>query len=169
MLADPFLNNGSHGHAGVKAGVGVLEDQLHLPAEGEHLGLVQGNALLAVEQGLAVVIDLAAGGLEQIQNTAARGGLAGTGLAHQAKALAGIDGEADSVHRFDHTAVFLGEGALSQGKVLLQIAYFNQRFRHVRSPPSSARYGPARSHAAPALPAGSAPPPWGSGVQRDSP
>ena len=84
------------GHAGVEGGEGVLEDDLHLPAQALHLLGVHGQHVLALEE------DLAAGGLVEAQDGAPHGGLAAAGLAHYAQGVAGVNGEADVVHRVEH-------------------------------------------------------------------
>ena len=87
-----------HRHAGVEAGVGVLEHQLHVPP--------QPAQLLAADLGdvLAPEVDAAPGHLDPAQDGPAGGGLAGARLADQAQGLAGGDPEAHPADGVDHLA-----------------------------------------------------------------
>ena len=106
----------AHGHAGVQGGVGVLEDHLGFPGKGLLFGPVELGDVAAVEQ------DGAGGRLVELDQSAADGGFAAAGFAHQAQSAAPGDVEADSVHRLEH--VFAG------GEVFFQIFHLQQRFRH---------------------------------------
>ena len=81
------------GHAGVQRGIGILEDHGGLLAEFLDVG---GGLQL-----FAVIPDLAAGGLIQVQQRAAHGGLAAAGFAYQTQCLALVDAEGYAVHRLE--------------------------------------------------------------------
>lgn len=87
--------------ARVQAGIGVLEDELHLLAQRTHLLFVIG------EDVLALIVDLAGGvGLEP-QDGAPQGGLAAARLANYAQRGALLDGKAHVVHGVEHTGAGL--------------------------------------------------------------
>ena len=91
-LADDVL----HLLAGVQGCHRVLEDHLHLGAQGVVLGVAQMAADV-----LPVECDPACGGVIQPDDAPADGGFARAGLAHQTIGLAGIDLKADIVHGLD--------------------------------------------------------------------
>ena len=130
---DAFAHDVPDGHAGVQAGVRVLEHDLHAAAVGQH---IDGDVLFFVKQHLAVIDDGAVGGLVQAQQRAARGGLAAAGLAHQAQGLAFADGKADVVHGL-HIALVPAHTA--GGEVLLQVPDFHEGLllAHSALPPFS--------------------------------
>ena len=124
-LADDVL----HLFAGVQGGHGVLEDHLHLSAQGAVLAVVQLAADILPVKG-----DLACGGVVQPDDAAADGGLARAGLAHQTVRFTGINFKADIVHSLDGKVfVYL--------EILLQALDFQQRGStlscHVTPPPRS--------------------------------
>ena len=80
---------------------------------------------------------LAAGGLIEMQERAADGGLAAAGFTDEAERFAPVDGEGNAVHGLE------GSGAEKPGvdrEILLEILDLDQRavrvFRHACSPPS---------------------------------
>ena len=130
---DAFAHDVADGHAGVQAGVGVLEHDLHPLPVGQH---IHRDLLFLVKQHLAVVDDGAVGGLIQAQQGAAGGGLAAAGLAYQAQGLAFADGKAHVVHSLD-VALVLAHAPCRE--ILLQVLDFYQSlgFTHSALPPFS--------------------------------
>ena len=128
-------------HAGIQGRVGILKDDLHFPAE-------LGNVLRRNRH--ALVDHLTAGGLVQVQETPAHGGLAAAAFAHQTEGFARVDGEANAVHRLQRRVL---EPAGVDGEILLQIPNLQQMLRlpgllfqpftHEASPPSVLRRKPA--------------------------
>ena len=110
-----FGDDVPHLLAGVQAGHGVLEDHLHLGAQAAACCSVQMAADV-----LAVKGDLPRGGVIQPDDAAADGGFARAGLPHQAVGLAGIDGEADVVHR-------LHREIAADAEILFEALDFQQR------------------------------------------
>jgi len=118
----------------VQGGLGILEDHLNLLDD----LFVQRVGDLAVDL-LALVEDLAARGGQDAHDGAANGRLAGTGLAHQAKGLAFINGEVGVAHGL----VSLVAGAISHLKVLdLHQNFALLFFCHITCPPLSASAQP---------------------------
>ena len=136
-----FPHNIPNGHAGVQAGVGVLEDDLHLPAEGEHIHggfhpafgaavFIQNRASVGVLEGapaavvnhFPVVEDAAVGGLVEAEHGPAHGGLAAAGFSHQPQGLPLADEEGDVVHRLDPAALLAPS---SSREILLEMLDFN--------------------------------------------
>ena len=116
--------------SGIQGRHGILEDHLHLRAQQLEGVPVQFSGDVRALEG-----DLPVRGVIQTDDPAADGGLAGTGLSHQPVGLAGIDLEADVVHRFHR------EGGADL-KVLLHMLDFQDRVliimcRHPLSPPSA--------------------------------
>ena len=100
MVGDEGLGDDvPHRHAGVEGGVGVLEDHLHLAANGLQLTGGQLGDVLAVQN------DLARGGVIDADNGAGAAALAAAGLPHQAEGPALAQGEAHIVHRVDDAAL----------------------------------------------------------------
>ena len=113
-------------HARVQAGIRILEHDLHFLAE---LVNVLGRNLLAV------VDDLARGGLVQVQYGASHGGLAAAALPHQAQRLAGLDIERDALHGLQGLA---GKPAGADRKMLFQVLDLEEVFAHLDSASFSA-------------------------------
>ena len=109
---DGLAHDVAHRHAGVQAGIGVLEHDLHLAAVRQHVHgrlfaefrlaafvqhrgsvLVVQRHISAVKQRFAVIEDTAFRRLVQAQQRAARGGFSAAGFAHQPQCLALVDGE----------------------------------------------------------------------------
>ena len=91
----------AHGHARIERGVGVLEDDLHVPAQPAQRVLVEVGDLLALEA------HRARGRVHQAQHQPAGGRLAAAGFADQRQRLAAGDLEADVVdgaHQADQLA-----------------------------------------------------------------
>ena len=82
--------------AWVEGGIGVLEDHLHLPADGAHLLGLEAGDVTPVKR------DLARLWLDELDDRTCRGGFAASGLAHQAEHLALLHVETDVVDRVDH-------------------------------------------------------------------
>lgn len=78
-------------HTRVEGGVGVLEDDLHLAAEGADTAGGCGADVFAVE------VDGAGGGLDEADEHAGYGAFAGAGFADEAEGFAAADGEGDVV------------------------------------------------------------------------
>ena len=104
------------GHARVQRGVGILEDDLHLAAQGLEFGGAQVEDILPVEE------DRACRGRDQAQDGAGDGGLAAAGLAHQAEGLPLAHGEAHVVHGL-HLGHHLLKDARADREVGLQVLY----------------------------------------------
>ena len=136
-LADHLL----HRHARIQGGIRVLEDHLHLaPQRPQVLGIGAGH-VPALEQ------DLTPGRLQQAQQQAPDGGLAGAALPDQSHALAAAQGEAHPVDRV-HGAGAPGQQARANGKVLGEVAHLHQRGfggrgRGAHGCPAAARAAPA--------------------------
>ncbi len=93
MDAVGFLDDVAHFQARIEAGVGVLKDHLHAPAEGTQRRLTEVGDVLALEA------DFSVGGFDQTQDGAAGGGLAAAGFTDQSDDFAGLDCDAEPVHR----------------------------------------------------------------------
>ena len=109
---------------------GILEDHLHLRAQ-----QLEGVPVQIPGDVRSLEGDLPVRGVIQSDDPAADGGLAGAGLSHQSVGLAGVDLEADVVHRFHR------EGG-ADPEVLLHMLDFQDRVliimcRHPLSPPSA--------------------------------
>src|SRR5262249_27309842 len=120
--------------------VGILEDDLHVPAQSAQLALVE-----AVDVAVAVE-DVAGAALDQPEHQPAQGRLAAAGLADQPQGLAFGDGEADAVdgaHRGD----LAREDAFADREVLDQVLDREDRlsprhrlsFPRLRAAPASRR------------------------------
>ena len=94
----------AHGHAGVKRGIGVLEDDLDLAPQ--LLQTVAGD----LGQVFPGEDDAAPGGRQQGHHQAAQGGLAAAGLPHQPQGLPGSQGKTHPVHRLEHRPPAPGAG-----------------------------------------------------------
>ncbi len=105
-----------HRHARVERRVRVLEDH-------GGFGAVLAQVLLGAD-GLAVVDDLAVGGLVEVQDRTANGGLAAARLADQAERLAALNGKADVVNRLQGRGL---EEARVDGEILLEVTDVDQR------------------------------------------
>ena len=142
----PLGNDLLDGHPGVQGGNGILEDHLHIPRQVPLVLLAHpaGNAP-------AVEVDLAAGGVVQADDGAARGGLAAAAFAHQAEGLPPVHLEGHVVHRLDHLLVHAGAG----DKVILEVPHVQQRhirlIRHGRPSLSCGQCAPAARRACPPL------------------
>ena len=93
----------AHGHPRVQRGVGVLEDDLDLAADGTHLLAAVVRDVLAVED------DPTRGRLEQLHDRAAERRLAATRLPDDSERLAPKNREIDAVHR-----LHLADGVLEE-------------------------------------------------------
>src|SRR5215204_1960600 len=85
----------AHRHAGIQASVGVLEDDLHVPAHVEHAFAVVTQYVLALEDHLALRR------LQQPEDEAGQRTLSAPGLAYEPERLSAPDGEVDAVHGLD--------------------------------------------------------------------
>ena len=110
-------------HPWIQRCVRVLEDDLHLLAEGAQRALVERGDVLALEG------DFARGRLDQSQDRAAGGGFAAAGLAHEPQRLAGHDVERHVVHRV-HARHLAREQAATDREVLLEVANLEERLWH---------------------------------------
>src|SRR5581483_4613048 len=84
-------------HARVEGSIGILEDDLRLPAKRAQRIRVEVEQIAAFEPNAARVR------FDQAQHEAADGGLAAAGFADESQRLAGIDVEADAVDRSDES------------------------------------------------------------------
>ena len=111
--------------AWVEGGIGVLEDHLHLPADGAHLLGLEAGDVTPVKR------DLARLWLDELDDRTCRGGFAASGLAHQAEHLALLHVETDVVDRVDHL-ILQRESSLFEfyliQKVLGEIELLHQVF-----------------------------------------
>src|SRR5918994_1754447 len=82
-------------HAGIQARVGVLEDDLHVPAHDEHLLAVVPEYVLAVEDHLPLRR------FQKAQDESGERALAAPGLPHEPERLPAAHGEVDAVHGLD--------------------------------------------------------------------
>ena len=115
-LADDVAN----GHAGIEAADGVLENDLHLPAQAaQRLALVG-------EEVLALVADLAGGGGNQAEDRSADGGFAAAGFADEAERFTRLDVEGDAVDGF-HMSDRREKSPRRMGNQVLQIAHLQER------------------------------------------
>ncbi len=127
-----FAQHGTHRHAWVERGVGVLKDDLHAPPLGAHLRVGQGEQVLPFEA------HAAAGRFEETQNQSSDRRLAAARFAHDGKCLAGIEMEVDTVDGAD-MARQAPEGALPDRKVLGETLHLEQRSTHAATCESGAR------------------------------
>ena len=108
MEVQRFREHVADCHARIERAVRVLEDDLHLAAQRAHLALFQCAQLAAVEPYLA------RRGLEEPQQQPPGGRFAAARLAHQRQRLAGMELEADAVHRLDAAAEVLDQPLRAQ-------------------------------------------------------
>jgi len=87
-------HNVGHSHAGIQRGVGILKHKLGAAAE-----LTQRLALFYL---LAVEPDFTGGGLVQVHQRPAHGGLTTAGFTHQTQSFATVDGEGYVVDSLEH-------------------------------------------------------------------
>ena len=131
-------------HARVEAGVGILEDHLHLPPEPTQV-LASG-----VGDVVALELDVTGRGLDETKDDACRRGLSAPGLTHQAECLPLPDAEVDAVDGVHASDLSLDEHALGDRVVLHQPGHPQQglsarrrrvffRLREHRSSPRRAR------------------------------
>src|SRR5690606_27980603 len=113
---------------GVERRVGVLEDDLHLPAQGGELATAGPADVDAVEEHGALV------GREQAEEQAAERRLAAARLPHQPEDLAGEDVEVDAVDG-PYVADDLAEGAAPDGEGLDEAAGRHERRPLLPVPP----------------------------------
>src|SRR5215203_1841489 len=111
----------AHRHAGVQARVGVLEDDLHVPAHAEHPLSVVTKYVLAVEDHLTL------GGFEKAQDETGERALAAPRLPHKPERLPTTYGEVDAVHGLDVPDRALQHAGL-YGEVHLQVLGLQQVF-----------------------------------------
>ena len=90
-----FAQDPADGHARVERGVGVLEDDLGIPAEAAQLAGIQGQQIAALEA------DTAGIRLDQPEHQPAHGRFSASGFADQRQRLAGVEAKADPVDRPD--------------------------------------------------------------------
>ena len=133
MDINALTHDVANGHAGVQTCVGILKNDLHPAAVGQHIHC---DLVVLIKQQVAVIVDLTAGGLVQAQQGAAGGGLATTGLTYQTKGLALADSKAYVIHSLNVLAVLAHTAG---GEILLQVLDFNQRlvFTHSAFSPFS--------------------------------
>src|SRR6185436_13565730 len=108
--ADGLADDLAHVHARVQARVRILEDDLHLAAEGAHLRRAER------EDVASVVHDAAVARLDQAEDEAAERALAAAALADEAERLAPADADGDAVDRAED--VLAAEEAAAHGEVL---------------------------------------------------
>ena len=117
-------NDVGHGHTGVQRGIGILEHHCAL------LPVLQ-NVLLGFNF-IAFKEDLTGGGLIQVQQGTAHGGLAAAGFAYKAQGFAPADGEGDIVHSLQRLG---GKGAGGNIEILFQMLDFYKGISHWVRPP----------------------------------
>ena len=106
----------THGHARVQRRVGILEDDLHVPAQPAQLLFGEFEDVPAFEERLTT------GRLHQPQDHPAQCGLAAAGFAHQPQGLAPVNRQGDAVHRLDRADLALDDEPLRNGEMLDQVA-----------------------------------------------
>ena len=133
MDINALTHDVADGHAGIQTCVGILKNDLHPAAVGQHIHC---DLVVLIKQQVAVIVDLAAGGLVQAQQGASGCGLATTGLAYQTKGLTLADGKAYVIHSLNVPAVLAHTAG---GEILLQVLDFDQRlvFTHSAFSPFS--------------------------------
>ena len=114
-------------HAGIQRGIGVLEHHLHL---GAHLM----NVLFC--DFLALKAHGAAGGVVQVKQRAAYGGLAAAGLTYKTQCLAGLYAEGYVVNGLERHVLEAG----AHLEILFQMFNFYEIFAHIIQPPQQFRY-----------------------------
>jgi len=115
MHQDRFANDFAHRHAGVEAGIGVLEDHLHLAAHQAQF------FAFGLDQVAAFKNHTARGGAVKLQNGASSSGLAAARFANQAQSFAFVDLKRNAIHRMDCANLLANEGALHDGEVFDEI------------------------------------------------
>ena len=108
--------------SGGQRGIGVLENDLHLLADGPHLGRIIVGDILAIKD------DLAGSGLVELQNGSAGGGLATAGFANDTQSLTGFQLKGDVIHRHQFLGNLAGNGLLHR-EALAQMAHFQHHVR----------------------------------------
>ena len=113
-----FADDVPHGHAGVKRGIRILEDHLHLAAHAAQLLALDVRQF----QIFAFVSEEDPTGSRpvELENGSASRGLAAAALAHQPQGLAPADEEINAIHRLDVTYVALNDDPLGDGEIHLQ-------------------------------------------------
>ena len=106
--------------ARVDRGEGVLVDELDVPSHAAQRGAREGEQVLPAEGGRAGIR------LDEAQDDASGGGLAGAGLADQAVGLARLDGDVDVRDGVDRAAA----AAPTSGEGLGEAAGVEQRAGH---------------------------------------
>ena len=102
-----------HRQPGVDAGIGVLEDDLHLGAVGPHLLFAAFGDVLPLEE------DLPGRGLDEPQDGPPQGGFSAAGLPHHTQGVPLVDAETDVVHRVEEAVFHL--------EIFFQVPCFQQR------------------------------------------
>ena len=90
-MVDRLRENAADREPRIQAGIRILKDDLHAPAQRPHLAARQTDDLLPFE------LDAAARRLNQLQDAAARRRLAAAALADQAEHFSGVHVERDPV------------------------------------------------------------------------
>lgn len=104
-------------HAWIEGGIGVLKDDGEAAAETAHLAGFQLQEIVDAGIGVARVVeeDAAAGGLDEAEQEAGDGALAGAGLAYQAEGFAAHDVEGDAVDDARGAEIFDEVAGFEQG------------------------------------------------------
>ena len=115
MDDERLADDRAHRLARVQRRVGVLEDHLHVAPQRLELGARR------VRDVVALVDDLAAGGLQQPRQQPRGGRLAAARLPHEAEGLALEDVEGDAVDGAHGADLLLQDDPLAQREVLLEV------------------------------------------------
>ena len=136
MDGEGFGNDPPDAHAGIKRGVGVLEDHLDAAADlaeapaakrGEVDGAFgKGWNVGFIARGAGVQPDVASCGPVQLEDGAADGRFATARLADEAKSLAIMDGEGEAIDGLDGGDLSLDEDATLDGEVELEVLHLDQ-------------------------------------------
>ena len=102
MVAQRRLQAGAQGHLRVEGAVGVLEDELHRPAQRLELLALGARDVAAVE------LDVARGGLHRPQDRPRQRALAAAGLTYEAEYLTLADRQGHPVDRVNRLALPAG-------------------------------------------------------------
>ena len=124
-----FGKHAADGHARVEAADGILENDLHVAAQGAERGGMERENILAFKFHRPLHDD-AALGFDQPQNRTTDGGFSAAGFADKAERFTRADLETDILDGFDVAGDAAHHTAMD-GKVCAQVAHIQQRKRNI--------------------------------------